>query len=132
MQLYHTLSVLHKGNDYYDVQTLLLIRFIKIDQTRAVKGREGGRERERKERGTERLSMQLCHTLSMLLKGNNYYDVQILLLIRFFKIDQRRALSREREIEQERERERKREREREREREIKHAVVSDLINVPYR
>ena len=40
------------------------------------------------------VAMQLCHTLSMLHKGNDYYSMQILLLIRF----------------EERERERERER----------------------
>ena len=29
MLLYHTLSMLRKGKDYYDVQILLLIRFVK-------------------------------------------------------------------------------------------------------
>ena len=55
--------------------------------------------------------MQLCQILSMSHIGNDYYDVQIFLLIMFFKIDQTRAVSGESEREREREREReKRER----------------------
>ena len=74
----------------------------------------------------------------MLHKGNDYYDVAILLLIRFFKIDQTRGVcerererkrEREREKERDREREREKEREREREREREHALVPHLINV---
>ena len=65
--------------------------------------------------------MQLYHIVSMLHKGNDCYNMKILLLIRFSKIDKTRAVSRKRE--------REKERDGERDRETEHAVILHLINV---